>query len=476
MPTLRVPYLRVPCFVGDGEVRFAATRHKLGGAGEAAVLRAVFRSEATTEDLAALLVAQALEPDLESANLRLQAIFKDQNGVLGEVEITVPEKVDVILIEQGYGGVYVHTVELMKQLRKRWSCLLLSPVPPLFEPAPMPDVLSLEGLRKTDPDLPYFAWVQILRTIVQKVACRLLLIMHRSQSLYLFDLLRLRPTVIYCDGFYDGAFRRVQDFHLDESPERRDEVLAELHYLIANGPSRFHGMSATPSVNVKLLMAGSYSLTAAVENWCWGKEQHANFAGEFPGLRDRIRMMLPFTNPELFERAAVHRQRKVLFTTTMHNIDQKGYPELAKAMELLPRVEARVVVRQPHLLPKVPAKVTRRMVTGPVSKPEMIGLYHTLWLNCRVSRQESSPLSILESMVCEMPQIISTTVAEQIPILEDGATGFVIDPDDNERLRWALTTLLGDDRLRDRMGREARRRAIALSFDRRVHEFERLLG
>ena len=85
-------------------------------------------------------------------------------------------------------------------------------------------------------------------------------------------------------------------------------------------------------------------------------------------------------------------------------------------------------------------------------------------------------MSILESMTCELPQIVSPTVARQIPILEDGVTGFVVDPDDVDGLAWALRRILGDRDLRDRMGRECRRRACSLSFENRRGEFERLLA
>jgi glycosyltransferase involved in cell wall biosynthesis len=186
--------------------------------------------------------------------------------------------------------------------------------------------------------------------------------------------------------------------------------------------------------------------------------------------------MLPFTNGDLFQPQRVQRDERVLFTTTMHNIPKKGFPELLKAMARLPNMHVRCVVRQPQLLPPIPPRVAQRMDIGSVTKSEMIELYHRVWLNCRTSRDESSPLSILEAMVCEVPQIVSPVVAEQIPIIADGSTGFVVDPDDGERLVWALKTLLADRRLRDHMGRECRRRALELSFERRIDAFERLLA
>lgn len=474
MAKLQIPYLRTPCFLVDGEIRLHGSTQQAAEV-EHEIVRRVFEGGATLDDLAKVLVAHGTAKDFPAACRQLRDSFAQPDSVIALVEVEAPEDVDILLIEQGYGGVYVHSVELMKQLRERWSCLLLSPVDPMFDTSPPPEVLTLDRLRQTHPGLPYLAWVQIVRTLVKRMACRLLLIMHRSQSMFLFDLLKDQNTVIYCDGFYDPAFRRVQDFHLDESPANRKAVLAEIFYVIANSSTDFMGIAATPSHNVKMLMAGGYSLNAAVENWCWGKDQHHHFRAAFPDLGESVRLALPFTNPALFDPALVDREPRVLFTTTMHNIDKKGLPELVLAMKRMPALRARVVVRQPERLPEIPDRVAARMEQGAVPKDEMIRLYHRMWVNCRVSREESSPLSILEAMVCELPQIVSPTVAEQIPIIEDGATGFVVDPDDTDRLVRVLRLIMDDARLRDRMGRECRRRASELAFERRSNEFERLM-
>ena len=115
------------------------------------------------------------------------------------------------------------------------------------------------------------------------------------------------------------------------------------------------------------------------------------------------------------------------------------------------------------------------MTIGPVKKPEMIDLYHRVWLNCRTSREESSPLSILEAMSCEVPQVTSPVVAEQIPLLEDGKTGFIVDPDDTDRIAHCIRQLLDDQEMRDEMGAECRRRALTYSLGNRIQVFERYL-
>lgn len=474
MPTT-IPYLRLPCSVQGSDLHFGHRAPGESSAAQRAVASAVFEGGRDVRDLAELHAA-VTGGDAAASEPLLRAAFLDDTSLVGCVDVDAPEEVDILMVEQGYGGVYVHSVELLRQLRSRWRCLLLSPVEPLFEPDPLPDVITLEGLQRERPDLDYLAWIQVVRTLVARTRARLVLLMHRSQALYLFDVLEGRNTVIYCDGFYDGAFKRAFDFGLEPTPERMRKVLAEVLYAVANEPSGLQGIAPSPGVNLPLLMAGAYSLRSARENWCWGEEQRTHFVHAFPELEDSIRLMLPFVDPGMFDPARVARERRVLFTTTMHNIEKKGLPELVTAMKRLADVRVRCVVRQPERLPPIPPKVAARMEMGKVTKPEMVELYHRMWVNFRVSRDESSPVSILESMACELPQIVSTTVAEQIPIIEDGATGFVVHPDDGERAVWALRTILGDPLLRDRMGRECRRRVSRLAFQERVAEFERVLA
>ena len=112
----------------------------------------------------------------------------------------------------------------------------------------------------------------------------------------------------------------------------------------------------------------------------------------------------------------------------------------------------------------------RRRVQTLYAQTDMIQAYHSSWVNCRVSREESSPLSILEAMACELPQIVSTVVAEQIPIMEDGKTGFVVDPDDIQGFVSGLKCLLNDPVLRDKMGKECRIRVLDYDLRRRTSE------
>ncbi|MCC7171568.1 MAG: glycosyltransferase, partial [Planctomycetes bacterium] len=282
-------------------------------------------------------------------------------------------------------------------------------------------------------------------------------------------------TIVYCDGWYDGHFRLAEDIELHKTEIRRDWLLDELFYQIAVSPHDFLGITSGPATNLGLLEAGYRALRAASENWCWGKHQLTRFSELFPSIRDSLRLVLPFTSPAIFDHAQVDRSPRLFFTTTMHNIAKKGYPELVTFLDKNPTLRATCIVRQPERLPSTPPYILERIEVKSVTKAEMIHEYHRAWLNWRVSREESSPLSVLESMICEVPQIVSPVVAEQIPLLEDGATGFIVDPDDGETLNARVNELLRDKSLRDRMGAECRSRASELAYDKRRDLIERWL-
>ena len=263
----------------------------------------------------------------------------------------------MIAIDQGYGGVYVHTVELVEKLRERWRVMLIAPEDPLFEEERHPDDVTVPRLQADDPGLQFFGYTQIVRAILHKVRTKLLFISHRSQSLYLFDLVQKQPTIIYCDGFFDSSFKMCEQFAYDTSEDQDQRILEELHFLLGQTDPQFFGVASGPQVNTALLKAGYAAITRAKENWCWGYGQEKGFQSGFPKLGDTLRFEPPFTDENLFDPERARRERIVLFTTTMHNIDRKGLPELVEAMEKLPDVKVRCVVRQPHLLPEIPPGV-----------------------------------------------------------------------------------------------------------------------
>ncbi len=82
------------------------------------------------------------------------------------------------------------------------------------------------------------------------------------------------------------------------------------------------------------------------------------------------------------------------------------------------------------------------------------------------SLYESFGMSLVEAMVGELP-VVATRVGGMTEIVEDGKTGFLVDPGDPSALAEPILRLLADDTLRNAMGRAARERAVQLfSWDR----------
>ncbi len=72
--------------------------------------------------------------------------------------------------------------------------------------------------------------------------------------------------------------------------------------------------------------------------------------------------------------------------------------------------------------------------------------------------QDVTPNSILEAMAMGLP-VVSSRLAGIPELVEDGVTGLLTEPGDEDALYAAVTRLIGDPGLRDRLGAAGRRRA-----------------
>lgn len=87
---------------------------------------------------------------------------------------------------------------------------------------------------------------------------------------------------------------------------------------------------------------------------------------------------------------------------------------------------------------------------------------------------EGFGLAITEAMYSAVP-VVATAVGGVIDQVLDGVTGLLVPARDRDGLVEHTCTLLGDDRLRDRLGAAARRRVEErFTTDRMVADFERL--
>ena len=112
----------------------------------------------------------------------------------------------------------------------------------------------------------------------------------------------------------------------------------------------------------------------------------------------------------------------------------------------------------------------------PVDDEDLAAWYHAADVFClpSVARSEAFGLVQLEAHAAGTP-VVSTALTTGVPFVnQDGVTGLVVSPGDVRALAEALDTLVRNDALRERLGRQARERAVAeFSIPRMV---ERTLG
>jgi len=92
------------------------------------------------------------------------------------------------------------------------------------------------------------------------------------------------------------------------------------------------------------------------------------------------------------------------------------------------------------------------------------------------SRQEGMPTILLDAMACGLP-VIASRIGGVVDVVEDGKSGILFEPGDEAGLSFAMIKLVKDEKLRQRLGSEARRRIVeGFSIDRIAEEYIKLYG
>lgn len=398
-------------------------------------------------------------------------------GYAKVASLNLPDEADVIIVDAGFGGVFVHAVDLWELLHRRLGvrALLIAPrEPPYGYDQELADWLITPRSWAYEPQAysRLIGFVGITRAVVSLVPARLLLFTHRFPSTFLFDLIPSRRTVIHADGYFEQLLQLGTHLQPDGPCKPTVEVLQELYY---GEPFGTH--IATSLAHV---LAVSWSFRKATENWFWCEPQRRIAEKYFPELSGAFRVVLPLIDIDRFQPGPTSLPtRDILYTTTSDRgtIQSKGLRELVEAMKRLPEsVTLRMVVGSRDVVPsEVDALGDRVEVLVRQAKERMPEIYRSCRMNCRVSRRESSPVSILESMSCGLPVVVSPIIAENISAIQDGRTGFVVDPDQVETLVQRLKTLAVDDDLRRSMGEAARLGVRQYSYDANIQRIVRLI-
>jgi glycosyltransferase involved in cell wall biosynthesis len=104
--------------------------------------------------------------------------------------------------------------------------------------------------------------------------------------------------------------------------------------------------------------------------------------------------------------------------------------------------------------------------------PEMLGLMDVFVLS---SHCEANPVSILEAMACEKP-VVATRVGSVPETVHDGATGYLVSPNDVEQTAARIRELLENPERATMFGRAGRIKIIGeWSIDGMVRGYMELL-
>jgi glycosyltransferase involved in cell wall biosynthesis len=110
----------------------------------------------------------------------------------------------------------------------------------------------------------------------------------------------------------------------------------------------------------------------------------------------------------------------------------------------------------------------------PGYRAHLLPVYGSFDLFLLSSRREGLPNSILEAMAVGLP-VVTTDVAGTAELVVDGQTGYVLPQGDVAGLARAMLAIVGNDQVRQRMGRASRERIEReFSFARRLQRVEEL--
>ena len=130
------------------------------------------------------------------------------------------------------------------------------------------------------------------------------------------------------------------------------------------------------------------------------------------------------------------------------NPPESGYPSLLRRLAAGRRVEFLGAVAESEL----PVLYRSARVFA------LPSVHRTCYGRC-VAVSELLGLAALEAMASGTP-VVASRIGGLPEVIEDGVTGFLVEPGDVEELRARLEEILGDARLSERLGRNARERVL----------------
>ncbi|MEJ2749644.1 MAG: glycosyltransferase family 4 protein [Anaerolineae bacterium] len=142
---------------------------------------------------------------------------------------------------------------------------------------------------------------------------------------------------------------------------------------------------------------------------------------------------------------------------------RKGGDDLLAALQLLPEGLAELVLVTRSAVPEQPrVKVYRNMQSNSV---ELVSLAQSCDVFVLPTKAEAFGIAAVEASAVGLP-VVGTAVGGLPDVVDDGVTGFLIQPGDKQALASRLKLLAENAALRQRLGKAARERVLK-KFDAR---------
>jgi len=200
----------------------------------------------------------------------------------------------------------------------------------------------------------------------------------------------------------------------------------------------------------------------------------ADVFARLPGVGDRVRVIPNYVDTELFSPAAAreHRPPRLAFVGRWEA--EKNLASLAAAVRDL-NVELIIIGSGPMRRELVVegGRNPRLFLIGRVPSEELPHCLRRCSAFVLPSLYEGHPKALIEAMACGLP-VIGSDVPGIRDVIHHGVTGWLCGTS-ADSLRAAIRTVLGDPRLAERLGRNARRFVLEHYALRHIVEQELLL-
>lgn len=212
-------------------------------------------------------------------------------------------------------------------------------------------------------------------------------------------------------------------------------------------------------------------------------------AGQYPGAFRLGERLVPFCPPVDTDEFRPDQKRRVtarvelgipedaLLIGTVGNLNpQKGHEYLvrsaARVLRTFPDTHVRILGAHTPTHARYEARLREEsaalgLIQGgrlrfqdPGARVAQLLPAFDVFLLTSVPQSEGIPTVILEAMACGVP-VVAADVGGVREVLEDGVTGLIVPPLDPDAVALATARLLADPRLRHRMGKAGRERAVA---------------